>query len=279
MKRRLIVNADDYGRTPSVSRGILDAHHNGVVTTTTVMINLPGALEDMRLGIENAPTLAFGVHLNLTCGKPLTPPIRVPTLIDANGYFHGKDHIFNNPAILDLDEVRLECKAQIERFLQTETELDHLDSHHHLGIASAGIWNLMTELAIEYDCGIRTPFPSDIPGEDLPDLYPADMIHFSRTEAKEQLEKLAIPHPEYFFASFFGNQAVLDHLLNLFQELPEGASEIMCHPGYSDESLEQISGYNRIREQELNVLTDQHTFTAIASGNIELHTFKTGCEK
>ena len=102
MKLRLIVNADDYGRTPSVSRGILDAHLNGIVTTTTVMINLPGALEDVRRGIENAPTLAFGVHLNLTCGKPLTPPDRVPTLIGANGWFHGKDHIFNNPEMLEL---------------------------------------------------------------------------------------------------------------------------------------------------------------------------------
>lgn len=279
MKRRLIVNADDYGRTASVSRGILDAHLNGIVTTTTVMINLPGALEDVRRGIERAPTLAFGVHLNLTYGKPLTPPDRVPTLIDANGWFHEKDQIFNNPEMLDLAEIKLECKAQIERFLQTETEIDHLDSHHHLGIASKEIWILLTELAVEYDCGVRTPFPSDILEEDLTDLYPADMINFSRTQAKEQLETITIPHPDYFFASFFGDQAVLDHLLKLLQELPEGVSEIMCHPGYSDETLEQTSGYNRIREQELVALTDQRAFTAIASGNIELHTFKTGCGK
>ena len=279
MKLRLIVNADDYGRTPSVSRGILDAHLNGIVTTTTVMINLPGALEDVRRGIENAPTLAFGVHLNLTCGKPLTPPNRVPTLIGANGWFHGKDHIFNNPEMLDLAEVKLEFEAQIERFLQAETDLDHLDSHHHLGIASTGIWNLLTELAVEYDCGTRTAFPSDVPEEDLPGLYPADMINFSRTQAKEQLENLAIPHPDHFFASFFGDHATLDHLLKLLQELPEGVSEIMCHPGYSDETLEQTSGYNRIREQELAALTDKRAFTAIASGNIDLHTFKTGCGK
>ncbi|MCJ7565951.1 MAG: ChbG/HpnK family deacetylase [Anaerolineales bacterium] len=279
MNRRLIVNADDYGRTPSVSRGILDAHLNGIVTTTTVMINLPGALEDVRRGIEYAPTLAFGVHLNLTCGKPLTPPDRVTTLIDANGWFHGKNQIFNNPEMLDLAQVKMECKAQIERFLQTETKMDHLDSHHHLGIASKGIWNLLTELAIEYDCGVRTPFANDILEEDLPDLYPASMIDFSRTQAKEQLETFAIPHPDYFYASFFGDKAVFDHLIKLLQDLPAGVSEIMCHPGYSDEKLEQTSGYNIIREQELAVLTNQGAHTAIASGNIELHTFRTGCGK
>ncbi len=279
MKRRLIVNADDYGRTPSISRGICDAHLNGLVTTTTVMINLPGALEDVRRGIECAPTLAYGVHLNLTCGKPLIPPDRVPTLIDANGWFHGKDVIFSNPEMLDLTEVKIECKAQIERFLQTEAELDHLDSHHHFGIASTEIWLLLTELAVEYDCGVRTPFPNDIREEDLFELYPADMIDFSRTQAKVQLETLAIPHPDYFYASFFGPNAVLDHLIELLEELPNGVSEMMCHPGYSDESLEQTSGYNRIREQELAALTDQSALAAIASGNIELHTYRTGCGK
>jgi len=277
VSHRLIVNADDYGRTASVSRGICDAHLNGLVTTTTAMINLPGALEDVRRGIERAPTLAFGVHLNLTCGKPLTPPDRVPTLIDANGWFHGKNQIFSNPELLDLAEIKMEYKAQIERFLQTETELDHLDSHHHVGIASTEIWILLTELAVEYGCGVRTPFPHDIREEDMLELYPASMIDFSRTQAKEQLETLAIPHPEYFFASFFGKYAVLDHLIKLLQELPNGVSEIMCHPGYSDESLEQKSGYHRIREQELAALTDQSAHTAIASGNIELHTYRTGC--
>ncbi len=279
MKRRLIVNADDYGRTPSVSRGICDAHLNGLVTTTTVMINLPGALEDVRRGMDCAPSLAYGVHLNLTCGKPLTPPDRVPTLIDANGVFHGKDLIFSNPEMLNLAEVKIECKAQIERFFQTEAELDHLDSHHHFGIASPEIWILLTELAVEYDCGVRTPLPNDIREEDLFELYPADMIDFSRTQAKVQLETLAIPHPDYFYASFFGNNAVLDHLIRLLEELPDGVSEIMCHPGYSDESLEQTSGYNRIREQELAALTDQSALSAISSGNIELHTYRTGCGK
>ncbi len=243
------------------------------------MINLPGALEDVRRGIECAPALAFGVHLNLTCGKPLTPPDRVPTLIDANGWFHGKDQIFSNPEMLDLAEVKMECKAQIERFLQTETELDHLDSHHHLGIASTGLWNLTTELAVEYGCGVRASFPIDILEEDLLALFPAGVTNFCRTQAKEQLETLAIPHPDYFYASFFGDGAVLDHLTKLLQELPDGVSEIMCHPGYSDESLEQTSGYNRIREQELAVLTDQSAPAAIASGNIELHTYRTGCGK
>lgn len=279
MKRRLIVNADDYGRTPSVSRGVCDAHLNGLVTTTTVMINLPGALEDVRRGIDCAPNLAFGVHLNLTCGKPLTPPDRVPTLIDANGGFHGKNQIFSTPEMLDLAEVKMEYKAQIERFLQAETELDHLDSHHHLGLASTGIWNLLTELAVEYNCGLRTPFPNDIQEEELLELYPASMIDFNRTQVKEQLETFAIPHPDYFYASFFGDGAVLGHLIKLLQELPDGVSEIMCHPGYSDESLEQTSGYNRIREQELAALTDQSALAAIDSSNIELHTYRTGCGK
>ena len=277
MSRQLIVNADDFGRTPSVSQGICDAHLDGIVTTTTVMINLPGALEDLRRGIDRAPSLAFGVHLNLTCGKPLSAPDRVPSLVDANGVFHNKNQIFANPGMLDLAEIMVECKAQVDRFLQAEIVLDHIDSHHHLGIANTGIWKIQAQLAADYDCGVRTPFPKDIAEEDLPNLFPTDMIHFSRVQASEQLTSKGIPHPDYFFASFFGNSAVLDHLLKLIQDIPDGVSEIMCHPGYSDEALEKTSIYNRIRERELSVLTDQRVISAITSGNIELHTYKTGC--
>jgi predicted glycoside hydrolase/deacetylase ChbG (UPF0249 family) len=71
----------------------------------------------------------------------------------------------------------------------------------------------------------------------------------------------------------------LDHLIKLLEKLPNGVSEIMCHPGYSDDSLEQTSGYNRIREQELAALTDQSALATIASGYIELHTYRTGCGK
>ena len=66
MSRVLIVNADDYGRTPGVSAGILRAHLESIVTTTTAMVNLPGAVEAISRALASAPRLGLGVHLNLT---------------------------------------------------------------------------------------------------------------------------------------------------------------------------------------------------------------------
>ena len=85
--RQLIVNADDFGLTEAVSSGILDAHRNGIVTSTTLMAN--GEAFDAAVAMSRrAPRLGIGVHLNLTSGKPVSPAQRIPSLIDRRGRLH-----------------------------------------------------------------------------------------------------------------------------------------------------------------------------------------------
>ena len=71
MTKRLIVNADDYGLTPGVSRGIREGHLKGIVTTATAMMNMPSVEEDLRIAARECPGLGLGVHLVLTAGEPL----------------------------------------------------------------------------------------------------------------------------------------------------------------------------------------------------------------
>ncbi len=66
--KRLIVNSDDYGRTPEISRGIRETHTRGVVTSTTCMLNIPTTAEDIDVALKETPTLGMGVHLVLTMG-------------------------------------------------------------------------------------------------------------------------------------------------------------------------------------------------------------------
>jgi predicted glycoside hydrolase/deacetylase ChbG (UPF0249 family) len=87
MVASLIVNADDLGIFPGVNRGILEAHLNGIITSTTAMINLPDAEEGIRMVQREAPRLGMGLHFNLSFGAPVTPPEQVPSLIKANGRF------------------------------------------------------------------------------------------------------------------------------------------------------------------------------------------------
>ncbi len=83
---RLIVNADDFGYTPGVTRGIVRAHREGIVTSTTMMANAPDT-ESAARAARSTRSLDVGVHLVFTYGRPLTPPEKVPSLITADGTF------------------------------------------------------------------------------------------------------------------------------------------------------------------------------------------------
>src|SRR4026209_2531197 len=83
--KQLIINSDDYGRTPDISRGIREAHLHGIVTSTTCMMNIPTTASDIAIALSKSPNLAMGVHLVLTMGKPILPREIVPTIVDENG--------------------------------------------------------------------------------------------------------------------------------------------------------------------------------------------------
>src|SRR5437762_14249294 len=82
--KRVIVNADDLGRTPGINRGVFEAHRRGIVTSASLMVNYPAAAEVAQLSAEN-PGLGIGLHVALTGGVPALPPERVRTLVDAHG--------------------------------------------------------------------------------------------------------------------------------------------------------------------------------------------------
>lgn len=130
MPRWLIVNADDFNLTEGVTRGILEAHRSGIVTSTTVMVNLPG-LEMSRVLSQAHPRLGLGLHLNLTFGPPVLPPGKVRSLVDDAGRFvrdHGRLREAGDPS-----EIRQELAAQVERFRAIFGHSpSHLDTHHHI---------------------------------------------------------------------------------------------------------------------------------------------------
>ena len=121
---QIIVNADDLGYTRGVTEGIIEAYQKGIVTSATVMCNMPNAVYAARR-INEVPGLGLGVHLNLTCGKPLTQP---HTLVQPDGTFL-KNRVFYK-VFVDPDEVEAEFAAQIERFCDLFGRLPtHLDCH------------------------------------------------------------------------------------------------------------------------------------------------------
>jgi predicted glycoside hydrolase/deacetylase ChbG (UPF0249 family) len=274
MSRQLIVNADDFARSPEVNRGILAAHQQGIVTTTTVLINQPGSIQAVQEAARSAPELGMGLHLNLTLGTPCSPKYDIRELMGEHDLFHTVDFWFENPQLVPINKVEIEWRAQIDKFISTGLKVDHLDSHHHIAVIRPDIWGLYLELAMELDCGVRPPYPDDVSRDDLKHVFPAHFIETARMKAFPALKQSSVPHPDSFLGSFFDEHANLDHLHRLLEEISSGTTELMCHPGYTSEALEATSSYARQRLVELEALVDPRTKQIIEDLEIDLVTYQ-----
>ena len=127
----VIVHADDFGETGDITEGICLGIEAGVVTSTSVMVNMPGTADALRRMPRLAQQASFGIHLNLCEGRPLT---RGATLMDANGQFLRKRTLAAHALTgkLSLSELEAEVTAQIGILLDVGVRVSHLDGHKHL---------------------------------------------------------------------------------------------------------------------------------------------------
>ena len=133
-RRRLIVNADDFGRSASINHAVVRAYREGILTTASLMVNEAACEEAVVLAREN-PGLGVGLHITLLCGHSALPPEKIPGLVNARCEFT------NNPARAGFryffqrslrEQLRAEIHAQFQRFRATNLPLDHVNGHLHL---------------------------------------------------------------------------------------------------------------------------------------------------
>ena len=253
MTKHLIINADDYGLTSQVSLGIREAHLNGVVTSASCMMNFPATHEDIILAETLTPGLGLGVHLNLTSGVPILPPHRIPTLCNNVGNFKDRETFIQQIKQISVDEVITEWKAQIEVFISiTRGRPTHLDSHHHSSYYTPDLFRGMVEVAAKYDCAIRLPISN--PGKPIV-VIPEELLIPSTHQQIAAILSLYQPvSPTRFIDQFYDNNATENNIIGYINLLQDGTTEIMCHPGYNDDSLQMVSSYTAFREKELHVL-------------------------
>jgi hypothetical protein len=277
MTRQLIVNADDFGRTRGVSRGIIRAHHEGIVTSTTAMMNLPGVVNDLHLAKADAPRLGLGVHLNFTLGRPLLPTEWCASLVDEHGYFLTQEAIAANPDRINPDELRSELKSQVTSFKNALEGLpDHLDAHHSVHLFPA-LFQVYLDVAEAFKLPVRIPFPRTETGLDhLPPItgdLPPDVARSMLKADQQILAQRPIKAPDHFIATFYDKTVSVRILTEILASLPEGTSELMTHPGLIDEQLRKESDYAARREDELAVLTNSQIIAALDQLDIKLVTF------
>jgi predicted glycoside hydrolase/deacetylase ChbG (UPF0249 family) len=278
--KQLIVNADDLGLSPGVNRGILEAHRRGIITSTTVMVNQRAAPSGVDQALDDAPDLGLGLHLTLTEGRPVSPPDRVPSLVDGDGCFYSirewADRLFS----FRPDDIRREIEAQVDRFVGLAGRPpDHLDAHHHASyLHPAGLETMLT-VARRYNIPMRSGGTHG-PFEEALDTLKGWMPTLADSAARQVAEELAAvlaEKPAPFWPTrlemgFHGERATLGDLLVFLTTLPDGITEIVCHPGYVDDQLAG-SRYREPRESELACLTNTATLECVKAEGIQLIAF------
>jgi len=244
--KRLIVNADDYGRTAGVNAGTLEAHARGIVTSATVMVLEKSAARGIREAAERAPALSLGLHFVLTGGgRPAAAAREVPTLAPAGLFPRTRAEL---PEQIPPEEIRRELEAQIAVFqILARKPPSHLDSHHHCALhpAVAPVF-----AAVAKGRGLATRAASD--------------------GARRLLREAGVRTPDRFIDDFYAEKVSFETLQGLLEGLPEGTAELMCHPGHADEDLQRGSSYAREREVEIEVLCDPGIRALVRSLGIAL---------
>ena len=283
--RNLIVNADDLGWTEGVNAGIAEAHRNGIVTSASLLAN--GAAFGRAVELARAtPGLGVGVHLNLSDGVPVAPRELVTSLTNNAGEFDGgPESLLLRMAKrgLTLREVQEEWDAQIGKVRDAGIDATHVDGHKHVHMLP-GLFEIALRLAKRHGIGaVRVAHEAS---SLRAALSAGDQLHAAvvlkqgvqarglkllARDAREQAQRGGISTADYFCGIAQTGEMTKEGVARLLRSLPEGTTELMCHPGYSDQQLQSTATrLQASRQMEVEILTDPDIRNLVASQGIRL---------
>ena len=239
---KLVINADDFGYTEGVNLGIISAYQNGVVSSCTIMANMPGFEHGVDLLKKNLG-LGCGVHMTLTCYKPLLKTHK--TIVDENGNFYKKatKDILNE---MDLDEVYEEFCAQIDKVKSCGINITHLDSHHHVH-GREELREVIEKIVNKYKLPIRGAFEYKT---NINDIVPV-------------------------IDSFYAHNVDYDYFEKNIEEIKKHeVCDLMCHPSFVDEFLLSSTSYATPRTKEHTILTCKEIKDFLRKSNISIVNYR-----
>jgi predicted glycoside hydrolase/deacetylase ChbG (UPF0249 family) len=272
-KKRIIVNADDFGWSAGVTEGILTAHREGVVTSTSLMVNMPAAEAAVRRLVE-VPRLGVGVHLNISQGPALSSA--------GTAALAGRDGVMDRPAVAVilacmarprlLQAVEAEFDAQIRWALDHGIRPTHLDSHRHAH-GYPPILRRVVALAKRYEIAFVRRYAERLPGVGWPPAAMrqrciARVLNVLGLRNASKWPTVRGTHATWGVAHTGRIDA--RWLLLAAQRIGPGITEIMVHPGFPDETS---AGDTRLIEQrrtELAALCDPNVRRAFMGPDVEL---------
>jgi predicted glycoside hydrolase/deacetylase ChbG (UPF0249 family) len=241
----LIVNCDDLGSSHAANVGTYEALREGIATSASLMVPCPWAREAAaRYRGEDV-----GVHLTLNAEFDLYrwgPITHAPSLLDGDGGFpRTVEDVWDHA---DVDEVRRECRAQIERAIYWGFDVSHLDSHKGMLQLRPEFFDVYLELAVEFRLPLRLGAASTERAVGFP---------FRRLAAEE-----GVLFPDHFaYAPRAGSRRIIERVLF---ELGPGVTEIYTHPAVDTPELRALAPdwANRVDDHEL--VTRDRSIPALA---------------
>ena len=271
--RTLIVNADDFGWSESVNRGIIDAARNGIVTSTSIIANAPG-FDDAVARAKGMLELGVGIHLNIFRMHPLLPKAEVPTLVNKEGNFFGNA---GNIALrtffgfIKTEEVEKEWRAQIRKVKAAGIIPTHFDSEKHLHLLPPFFTialRLAQEFGIRHIRVVREPFSLNVKSLILRMLSAWNAPRALRAGLRVVDGTIGVanaPHSR-------------DALLRLLKQAKGASVELISHPGLLNASFWEMqksvpNALTTQREEEQKVLADRGARALVAQRGFTLAHF------
>lgn len=279
--RRLIVNADDFGLTAGVNRGIVESHRNGIVTSTTLMACSKRFAEAASL-TKNLPRLSVGCHVVLVDGEPTANSGEISSLLSPGSPPQFRVSLMNFAAMaasgrLDEGQIEAEITAQIQKLQSAGVAVSHLDSHKHTHMFPVVLRGM---LRAAKKCGvraIRNPFEPLVFAKFArwKRQFQLRMMSNFRRNFRHALDDAGIATPDGCIGVAATGGLNEDTFRQLIERLPEGTWEFVSHPGYNDQELDTIrTRLRESREKELSILTSHTTKEVLRQEHVELISYR-----
>lgn len=265
-RRRLIVNADDFGASDSINQAVAQAHREGILTSASLMVTGPAFEEAVELA-RQLPRLGVGLHLTLTGARSVLPPRDIPGLVDsaqrfgANPVTAGWRYFFRRSL---REPLRREIHAQFEKFFATGLRLDHVNGHQHVHLHPVVFrlieHNLGPWRVTHFRC-TRDPFWLNARlafGRWTYRATHALVFWWLSARVRRRLDRERIRYPRAVFGLLQDARVTERFVCRLIPRLPRGDSELYSHP-----SLDHC-------RHELDALVSPRVKALVAQHGVEL---------
>ncbi len=245
----LVVTADDLGLSPGVTKGVLEAHRDGIVRSTSLLVTFPASAQGAALARAERD-LEVGLHLDLVGGRPAQDPSSVPTLCDDEGRFFPLPEFTKRllTGRIRASELAAELRAQVERARGWGVPALAWDSHRHVHLmppVARVVAALARELGAQWIRRGRAPRPT----------VALRSIAMSASTVVSELAYRHLPGNTWFIDLTASRPRLDPTAVALLATYP-GVGELAAHPGYPDDELRRADALVDQRQDDLELLTD-----------------------